>query len=334
MVIAVARAAARFVLPSDCLACGERPVDRFLEGGVCEACWRSIPEPGADRCARCDEALPGSSVPAVCGRCLLDPPAFETLRAAAPYRGASRDILLAFKFRGADYLGARLAGVMLRRLPPPGSEEIVCVPATARSRRARGLSPGGSPRLRAVAAPAHPVRAAAAPESGARPRSRAASPSYAGRRTSGSRSGPPAARRRTFFSSTTSRPRAPPRGSARGASSRPARGTWTCGASRAPPAPTLRRRREGPQRGDRPHAPARPEVDRAAVRLALRRGRDARGGDGARRAPERRGLHGDPRRARRGRHAARGDRADRRSTTRRRSPRSPRAASTRTCRSS
>lgn len=139
--IEVARAAAHFVLPSDCLACRERPVDRFFEGGVCEACWSALPARGAERCERCDETLSGADRAALCGRCLLDPPAFETLRAAAPYAGSAREVLLAFKFRGADYLGARLADVMVDRLPPPDAAEIVCVPSTSRSRRLRGYHP-------------------------------------------------------------------------------------------------------------------------------------------------------------------------------------------------
>ena len=139
--IEVARAAAGFFLPSDCLACRERPVDRFLEGGVCAACWGGLPERADGRCARGDEALPEPGEPARCGRCVLDPPPFSALRAAAPYRGSARRIVIAFKFLGADYLGARLAAVMLGRLDPPGAAEIVCVPATARSRRARGYHP-------------------------------------------------------------------------------------------------------------------------------------------------------------------------------------------------
>jgi len=140
-VIEVARAAARFALPTDCLACRERPVERFFAGGVCGRCWRSLPPRESERCARCDEALPGAGAPAICGRCLLDPPAFETLRGAAPYARSAREILLAFKFRGADYLGAHLAGVMAERLPPPDAAEIACVPTTRSSRRARGYHP-------------------------------------------------------------------------------------------------------------------------------------------------------------------------------------------------
>jgi predicted amidophosphoribosyltransferase len=71
-----------------------------------------------------------------CGRCLLSPPGFRRLRAAAPYRGAARGILIAFKFRGADFLAPRLAGVMVERLGAAvDAEEVTAVPATARARR-------------------------------------------------------------------------------------------------------------------------------------------------------------------------------------------------------
>ena len=63
------------------------------------------------------------------------------MRAAAPYAGSAREILRAFKFAGADYLGARLAGIMRERLEPPDAGEIVAVPATRRARRARGYHP-------------------------------------------------------------------------------------------------------------------------------------------------------------------------------------------------
>ena len=139
----IAKAAARFVLPTDCLACRIRPVDRFFEGGVCADCWRSLPARAAGRCGLCDETL-GESASSPCGRCLLDPPPFDALRAAAPYTGSAREILLAFKFRGADYLAARLAAVMAERLEAPPADafdEIACVPATRRARRLRGYHP-------------------------------------------------------------------------------------------------------------------------------------------------------------------------------------------------
>jgi predicted amidophosphoribosyltransferase len=137
----LARAAARFVLPSVCLACRSNATDRFWRGGVCEACWARVPEPAPRRCRTCDEAIPAAPLGAACGRCLLEPPAFEQLRAAAPYSGPARPILLAFKFQGADYLGARLAELMILRLGTAAAAEVACVPSTARALRERGYHP-------------------------------------------------------------------------------------------------------------------------------------------------------------------------------------------------
>jgi predicted amidophosphoribosyltransferase len=110
-------------------------VESFFEGGVCLPCWQSLPEPEARRCQRCDEPLPAAEA-TVCGRCLLDPPTFRSLRGAAPYRGSAREILIAFKFRGADFLAPHLAQVMCRRLElGQAVRELVPVPATARVRR-------------------------------------------------------------------------------------------------------------------------------------------------------------------------------------------------------
>jgi len=52
-------------------------------------------------------------------------------------------VLLAFKFRGADYLAARLAEIVVRRLEQGGEApgEVTAVPASPRSRRRRGYHP-------------------------------------------------------------------------------------------------------------------------------------------------------------------------------------------------
>lgn len=120
-----------------------RAVDELFRGGVCGPCWTSLPNRSGNRCDVCDEPLAAAGA-ARCGRCLIHPPVFSSLRAAVPYRGAARSILLAFKFRGADYLGPRLADVCVERLAadlPGPPDEIVAVPATARARRRRGYHP-------------------------------------------------------------------------------------------------------------------------------------------------------------------------------------------------
>jgi ComF family protein len=91
------------------------------------------------RCAVCAEPIAAADAER-CGRCLIHPPAFRAMRAAAPYRGTARSILLAFKFRGADYLGPRLGEVLIDRIgaPAPAPDEVTAVPATGRARRRRG----------------------------------------------------------------------------------------------------------------------------------------------------------------------------------------------------
>lgn len=144
----ILRSAAGFLFPTLCLACRQGVVERFLRGGVCEMCWERLPAPEELRCDSCDEPLVSSSEPgeapvppeplevARCGRCLLSPPPFRSLRGAAPYRGSARDILIAFKFGGADFLAPRLARIMTARLGAFATwDEAAAVPATARARR-------------------------------------------------------------------------------------------------------------------------------------------------------------------------------------------------------
>ncbi|MEO8347635.1 MAG: double zinc ribbon domain-containing protein, partial [Acidobacteriota bacterium] len=141
----IGRAAADFLLPSRCLACESAPVAELFRGGVCSGCWASVPRSTGPFCAVCDVPLAGADAD-VCGRCRTEPPPFRSLRAAAPYRGSARSILLAFKFRGADYLAPRLAQVAVERLAGERNEVcradvVTAVPATRRGRRQRGYQP-------------------------------------------------------------------------------------------------------------------------------------------------------------------------------------------------
>ncbi|HZI65999.1 MAG TPA: double zinc ribbon domain-containing protein [Thermoanaerobaculia bacterium] len=141
----IGRAAADFLLPSVCLACESAPVAELFRGGVCSGCWTSLPRCAGRLCALCDVPLPGAEAD-VCGRCRIEPPPFRALRAAAPYRGSARAILLAFKFRGADYLAARLAEIAVGRIAGErneacGADVVTAVPATRRARRRRGYQP-------------------------------------------------------------------------------------------------------------------------------------------------------------------------------------------------
>lgn len=132
-----ARAAADLLFPSRCLACSVQRVEALRAGGVCASCWAALPALPGPRCAVCDDPLPATGAD-VCGRCGLDPPPFARLRGAAPYRGCARALLIAFKFRGADFLAAHLARLMIRTIAGARDfGEVVPVPATPLSRLRR-----------------------------------------------------------------------------------------------------------------------------------------------------------------------------------------------------
>lgn len=156
------RAALDFFVPSICAACSVRRVEGVRQGAVCLWCWDSLPLPAAARCGRCDEPLPAEGA-VDCGRCLLDPPPFRRLRGVAPYRGSARAILIAFKFRGADFLARHLAEKMTSLIEAEldgGYGEVVAVPARSlsRLRRDHAAESLAAEVAAAIGAPFHPRR--------------------------------------------------------------------------------------------------------------------------------------------------------------------------------
>jgi predicted amidophosphoribosyltransferase len=138
----------RFLFPPACLACDEGRA-LFRAGGVCPACWDALPPAAGTRCAICDLpiAAPGAAAlpRPVCGRCLAEPPSYDTLRCPVVYADAARSVLKAYKYGGADYLAPRLAERMAEVLPGHAPDALfVPVPATARERRERGFFPAGN----------------------------------------------------------------------------------------------------------------------------------------------------------------------------------------------
>ncbi len=126
------RAVGEFLLPSACLACRRTGRVRAFRGGVCDECWTTLPAPDGG-CPICADPLPGAD-PAGCGRCQISPPPFTRLSAAAAYRGSARQILIAFKFGGADFLAPRLAKCMVERIGPGEFDEVTAVPGKAPAR--------------------------------------------------------------------------------------------------------------------------------------------------------------------------------------------------------
>ena len=129
------------LVPSRCAVCDEPRRDAG-GGGVCPACWASLPRlaPSA-ACPRC--ALPGDGGP--CASCRREPPPLSRTAAFGLYAGGLKTLLVAFKFHGWDLLaapcGARLAEAARMSDLVAGAEALVPVPSTRRRNRERGYDP-------------------------------------------------------------------------------------------------------------------------------------------------------------------------------------------------
>jgi ComF family protein len=83
------------VLPPRCLSCGAAVES---QGRLCADCWRSLTFLGAPQCRVCGYPLPHAQPEApLCGRCAVEPPAYDRARAALRYDEGARGLILAFK---------------------------------------------------------------------------------------------------------------------------------------------------------------------------------------------------------------------------------------------
>src|ERR1017187_9048192 len=129
------------LVPSRCAVCEAPRVD-LGGGGVCRACWASLPVlDAASACPRC--ALPSGGCP--CEGCRLAPPAVARTVAFGLYAGGLRPLHHAVQFAGWDLLaaplGARLAALARATGITDGAHALVSVPSTWRRNRDRGYDP-------------------------------------------------------------------------------------------------------------------------------------------------------------------------------------------------
>lgn len=121
-------------LGGDCLLCGGRSAEALACGACASALARTGPA-----CPRCALSMPA---PEVCGRCLREPPAFDSALAAFEYRFPLDRVVVRFKFAGdlaaGSWLASRLA-LAARDAPRP---DLVVVPPSDPARlRRRGFNP-------------------------------------------------------------------------------------------------------------------------------------------------------------------------------------------------
>jgi len=83
------------VLPPRCLRCGDMIA---TASGLCPDCWARIAWLAPPCCARCGQPFPfDAGTDALCGACLVRPPAYDRARAVFRYDTESRNLILSFK---------------------------------------------------------------------------------------------------------------------------------------------------------------------------------------------------------------------------------------------
>jgi len=131
-------AALDFLFPPSCAACSA--------GGahLCDVCRDELRPASGQRCRVC--WAPGGASP--CIACQEEPPAFDALRAAFVYEGATRDAVLALKYAGMRSVAAALLdaalvegnGSLVVGGAARGIDFVTAVPMAARRRRRRGYN--------------------------------------------------------------------------------------------------------------------------------------------------------------------------------------------------
>jgi ComF family protein len=115
-----------FALPPRCPGCGAVTLAPHL---FCLDCWSALGFLAEPCCARC--ALPfdyGEGAAVLCGRCLVEPPAYDRLRAAVTYGDISRSVALKLKYGGRPGIAETIARLMQRHLDASAAPLLAPVP--------------------------------------------------------------------------------------------------------------------------------------------------------------------------------------------------------------
>ena len=136
------RQALRFVLPVECIVCGNSlstdPVPFF-----CSACWQDIRPLQHPTCARCDQPFVSQAATTytpnqLCQHCQERPPDFQRAWTLFPYLPPLREAICSFKYHGKHTLAQPLARLMISALPAEiDVDMIVPVPLHPTRLRAR-----------------------------------------------------------------------------------------------------------------------------------------------------------------------------------------------------
>lgn len=137
--MSLARTLLDLVYPRVCPGCG-RPATGALT--ICWECRAGLEWIGRPFCRVCGDPAEGMIEQAyTCGSCVHARPAFDGARSAARHRGALRDALHAFKYRGAlglaDDLAGLLEGCLSAHYGGMRWDAVLCVPLAGKRQRER-----------------------------------------------------------------------------------------------------------------------------------------------------------------------------------------------------
>jgi ComF family protein len=123
------RRAIRFFLPNHCTNCHSWLTDD-PNPHFCSDCWSTIALMPEARCTRCDHPFPSSiattySPHHVCQSCAERPPAYTRAWTLYPYMPPLQHAIHLFKYQGKVSLAAPLAALMIARLPPLNSVDVI-----------------------------------------------------------------------------------------------------------------------------------------------------------------------------------------------------------------
>jgi len=121
------------ILPPRCVVCGK------VETWLCESCLDRLSLLTEPVCPKCGRLWKG---PGLCAQCRDHPPLVDSIRAPFLYQGPIRELIYAFKYRGAQDLASLLAQYMAEfwRRFPEEVDVIVPVPLHPDRERQRGYN--------------------------------------------------------------------------------------------------------------------------------------------------------------------------------------------------
>ena len=128
------------LFPPRCVVC-----DRWGDH-LCDTCLAGFPRAGRiARCPRCWSPLasgvaPGTTATTPCDDCLLEAPAFRSLRSDFVYAAGVREAILALKYHGVTAAADPLIAAADLRAIPADADCLVPVPMGGRRRRMRGFN--------------------------------------------------------------------------------------------------------------------------------------------------------------------------------------------------